>query len=97
MAKEHRDPRAPIVTELATYTRYECPLCGYDSVDEARVVEHLDPVFGKHPVPVPTPSAAAAMAAEQTEIDALRAEVEALRAQLAATDAPPKGGKVSKE
>lgn len=73
--------REPIVTEMATYTRWECPFCGYDSVDEARVREHLDPVWGKHPIPVIPPSAAATLAATEPS----------------EPDAPPKRGKASKE
>lgn len=77
------DPRAPLLSESMGTTRYECPFCGYDSLDEARMTEHLDPRFGRHPErrdPVTGDVLSAPLTAdEREELEALRAEVADLR------------------
>lgn len=55
------DARQPIVTRHGDYTRYECPICGWDTVFAEEMDRHLDPLRGRHletfPTSTPSPEA----------------------------------------
>lgn len=48
--KKTDDQRAPIVTEWAGLPKFACPLCPFDTLDEQRITEHLNPLHGNHPI-----------------------------------------------
>lgn len=82
--KQTIDPRAPIVGEWNRMPRYECPFCGWDTLDETAMTDHLDPARGMHPdfgadAPPDTPEPFTRE--ERAELESLRAEVVDLRQQ----------------
>lgn len=77
------DSRAPIVGEWNRMPRYECPFCGWDTLDEAQMADHLDPLRGRHlALPDAPPDTVDAFTkAERDELVELRTEVADLRQQ----------------